>query len=89
MNISNVEREVQDIKTTYASLYVSIRLFFNLKALEKGINRKFSNGLDAHIFPAEQSMASVVVIDPNVVVKIHSHPQEQWAVLVKWMNAHA
>ena len=57
--------------------------FFNLKALEKGIPRKLSDGVDAHIFPAEQSMASVVVIAPNAVGKIHSHPQEQWSILIK------
>ena len=57
--------------------------FLNLKALEKGIHRKLSDGIDAHIFPAKQSMASVVVIAPNAVGKIHSHPQEQWSVLLK------
>ena len=57
--------------------------FFNLKALEKGIPRKLSDGIDAHIFPAEQSMASVVIIAPNAVGKIHSHPQEQWSILIK------
>ena len=57
--------------------------FFIVKALEKGIPRKLSGGIDAHIFPAEQSMASVVVIAPNAVGKIHSHPQEQWSILIK------
>ena len=28
-------------------------------------------------------MASVVVIAPNAVGKIHSHPQEQWSILIK------
>ena len=57
--------------------------FFNIKSLEKGIHRKLSDGIDAHIFPAEQSMASVVVIAPNAVGKIHCHPQEQWSVLIQ------
>ena len=57
--------------------------FFNFKYLETGIHRKLSNGIDAHIFPGEQSMASVVVIAPNAVGKIHSHPQEQWSILIK------
>lgn len=57
--------------------------FFNFKHLETGIHRKLSNGIDAHIFPGEQSMASVVVIAPNAVGKIHSHPQEQWSILIK------
>ena len=56
MNISNVEWEVQGIKTTCGTLYVSIRFFINLKAFEKGNYRKLSDGLDAHIFPAEESM---------------------------------
>ena len=57
--------------------------FFNINALERGIHRKLTDGMEAHIFPAEQSMASVVVIEPNAVGTIHSHPQEQWSVLIK------
>ena len=31
----------------------------------------------------EQTMASLVVIAHNAVGKIHSHPQEQWSILIK------
>ena len=48
--------------------------FFNLKTLKKGTHRKLSDGIEAHIFAAKQSTASVVVIAPNAVGKIHSHP---------------
>ena len=48
--------------------------FFNLKTFEKGTHRKLSDGIDAHIFAEKRSAASVVVIVPNVVGKIHSYP---------------
>ena len=57
--------------------------FFNLGNLGKGIRRELTDGITAHVFPAEQSMASVVEIAPNAVGTVHSHPQEQWSVLVE------
>lgn len=57
--------------------------FFSLNALDKGISRSLSEGISAHIFPAEQSMASVVTIEPHARGVVHSHPQEQWSVLLK------
>ena len=40
--------------------------FFNMGSLEnKGIKRHLSDDITAYIFPAEQSMASVVKIQPN------------------------
>jgi len=47
--------------------------FFNINALERGIHRKLTDGMEAHIFPAEQSMASVVVIAPNAVGTIRNN----------------
>ena len=58
--------------------------FFNMGSLEdRGIKRHLSDDITAYIFPAEQSMASVVKIKPNARGKIHSHPQEQWSILVE------
>ena len=57
--------------------------FFNLNALEKGIRRELGDEITAHIFPAEQSMASVVHIAPNAKGTVHSHPQEQWSILIE------
>ena len=54
--------------------------FFSLDNLDKGISRQLTDAITAHIFPAEQSMASVVVIGPNAEGSIHSHPQEQWSI---------
>ncbi len=41
-----------------------------------------SQGLKTRIFPGDHGMLSVVTIDPNAQGKIHSHPQEQWGVLL-------
>ena len=57
--------------------------FFSLDNLDKGISRQLTDAITAHIFPAEQSMASVVVIGPNAEGSIHSHPQEQWSILIE------
>ena len=57
--------------------------FFSLDKLDKGISRQLTDAITAHIFPAEQSMASVVVIGPNAEGSIHSHPQEQWSILIE------
>ncbi len=57
--------------------------FFSLNRLEEGIERHLSDAITAHIFPAEQSMASVVTIAPHAKGSIHSHPQEQWSILIE------
>jgi len=57
--------------------------FFSLNELDKGIERKLSDEITAHIFPAEQSMASVVTIAPHAEGTVHSHPQEQWSILIE------
>lgn len=57
--------------------------FFSLGKLEAGIHRNLSDGIEAHIFPADQSMASVVIIAPGAIGKVHSHPQEQWSILIE------
>lgn len=57
--------------------------FFSLDKLEGGIERQLGEGLMAHIFPAGQSMASVVKIAPHAQGTIHSHPQEQWSILIE------
>ena len=57
--------------------------FFNLGKLDQGIHRELADAISAHIFPAEQSMASVVTIGPNAEGTVHSHPQEQWSILIE------
>lgn len=56
---------------------------FNLKNESQGLARKLGDGLNTRIFCGDQAMLSVVRIDPDTVGKVHSHPQEQWGVLLE------
>ena len=56
--------------------------FFNIDNLSKGLGRELSNGINAHIFPGDQAMVSIVKIEPKAVGKIHEHAQEQWSMMI-------
>lgn len=56
---------------------------FNLNDMSQGIKRALNEGVDARVFPGDQSMISVVTIAPGHKGKLHSHPQEQWGVLLE------
>lgn len=56
--------------------------FFNLNDLNQGIHRQLAPGIDTRIFTGQQAMLSVVTLAPNAQGSIHSHPQEQWGVLL-------
>jgi len=58
-------------------------LFFNMNDLDQGIHRVLAEGLETRIFPGEQAMLSVVRAAPNSTGSIHSHPQEQWGVMLE------
>ena len=57
--------------------------FFNLEDPTLGIQRELAPGLNARIFVGDQAMLSVVTIAPNAEGTIHSHPQEQWGVMLE------
>lgn len=57
--------------------------FFNLHDMTQGIARNLADGMDTRIFPGEHVMLSVVRIGANKSGEIHSHPQEQWGVLLE------
>jgi quercetin dioxygenase-like cupin family protein len=57
--------------------------FFNLDDLSQGIKRSLSEGLETRVFPGDQAMISIVTIGPGHKGKIHSHPEEQWGVLLE------
>jgi quercetin dioxygenase-like cupin family protein len=57
--------------------------FFNLNDASQGIVRQLGEGLATRVFPGEQAMLSLVTIEPNAQGKIHSHPEEQWGVLLE------
>lgn len=57
--------------------------YFNLHDLTQGIARELAPGLNTRVFPGEQAMLSVVTIAPHAQGSIHSHPEEQWGVLLE------
>jgi quercetin dioxygenase-like cupin family protein len=57
--------------------------FYNLHDMSQGIARELAEGITTRIFPGEQAMLSVVRIAPNAEGTLHSHPQEQWGVLLE------
>lgn len=57
--------------------------FFNLHDMSQGISRQLADGLQTRIFPGENVMISVVRIGANKAGEIHSHPQEQWGVMLE------
>lgn len=57
--------------------------FFNLHDEGQGIRRELAPGLTTRIFPGDQAMISVVTIEPDAEGSAHSHPQEQWGVLLE------
>ena len=56
---------------------------FNLKDDPRGIARVLGKGIETRVFPGEQVMLSVVSIEPGAAGAIHSHPEEQWGVLLE------
>ena len=56
---------------------------FSLANDARGIARTLAEGVDTRIFVGEHVMLSVVRIAPNAVGEIHSHPNEQWGVLLE------
>ena len=57
--------------------------FFNIDTLDQGIHRVLAEGMETRIFPGDQAMLSIVRAGPNVAGSIHSHPEEQWGVLLE------
>ena len=62
---------------------MSDQTFFNLHDLSQGIKRQLADGMETRIFPGENVMLSVVRIAPGQEGKVHSHPEEQWGVLLE------
>lgn len=55
---------------------------FNLADTSRGIQRKLAEGITTRIFPGQNVMLSVVTLEPNSSGIIHSHPEEQWGMLL-------
>jgi quercetin dioxygenase-like cupin family protein len=56
---------------------------FNLHRADLGIPRQLAEGIQARIFAGEHAMLSVVRFEPNSTGAIHSHPEEQWGILLE------
>ena len=56
---------------------------FNLHNQNQGIPRTLAEGIQARIFPGQQAMLSVVRFEPDSEGTMHSHPEEQWGVLLE------
>jgi len=57
--------------------------FFNLSDPAQGIARQLAEGINTRIFPGDQAMLSVVTLEPNARGTVHSHPEEQWGVMLE------
>lgn len=56
---------------------------FNLNDESLGIPRTLAEGITTRIFPGQNVMLSVVDVAPHSEGTTHSHPEEQWGVLLK------
>ncbi len=57
--------------------------FYNLHDMSQGLPRELAEGITTRIFPGDQAMLSVVRLEPNSQGVVHSHPQEQWGVMLE------
>ena len=57
--------------------------FFDRSDEQQGIPRRLGPGMTARVFAGDNSMLSIVRIDPHSQGEVHSHPEEQWGVLLE------
>jgi quercetin dioxygenase-like cupin family protein len=57
--------------------------FYRLHDPAQGIPRELAPGINTRIFAGDQAMLSVVRMEPHAEGSIHSHPEEQWGVLLE------
>ena len=62
---------------------MAVENFFNLSDPDQGIPRQLAEGIATRVFPGEQAMLSLVTIEPNAEGRMHSHPEEQWGILLE------
>ena len=56
---------------------------FRLDDQLQGIPRTLAEGIKTRIFPGQNVMLSVVRMEPHSSGTVHSHPEEQWGVLLE------
>lgn len=56
---------------------------YNIDDLSSGIFRELTKGITTRVYPGDEAMISVVRVEPNAEGTVHSHPQEQWGLLIR------
>ena len=56
---------------------------FNRYNTSQGIIRQLTKGMSAQIFVGNNSMLSIVRLEPHTQGALHSHPEEQWGFLLE------
>ena len=56
---------------------------YNINDKSNGIPRQIMDGMNTRVFAGEHVAISIVTIQPNVKGKHHSHPEEQWGLLME------
>ncbi len=56
---------------------------FSIGDDKQGIQRTLAEGITTRIFPGQNVMLSVVNVAPHSEGTTHSHPEEQWGVLLQ------
>ena len=59
------------------------KFLYNIDDLSSGIFRELTKGITTRVFPGDEAMISVVRVEPYAEGTVHSHPQEQWGLLIK------
>lgn len=57
--------------------------FHKLSDTSDGVARQLAEGVAARIFAGDHAMLSIVEVEPNAQGALHSHPEEQWGVLLE------
>lgn len=57
--------------------------FFNLNDETQGTARKLAEGMHTRLFTGENIMLSVLRVAPGTVGEMHSHPEEQWGLVLE------
>ena len=53
------------------------------KSRDEGIFRKLAEGITTRIFVGDNIMLSSAELEPHTEPSIHSHPEEQWGLLLE------
>lgn len=57
--------------------------FYRLDDPAQGHRVQLAPGLEARVFPGERTMLSIVTVAPYASGTLHSHPHEQWGLLLE------